>query len=183
AAGRFGISRRPVPPEFFFDRVRRRAPSPRLGHGAWLGCLFTSDNLACRKTGAAHPPFRSRQPDAPGRTQSNPEETVSGNRVVKAFGMEEFEIRKFRAAAQRLLRETMRWVRAYVASSPLMDLLQPVVISLLLLYARDKILAKQMTLGMFFAFVVALFKSYEPVKRMGSVYQQFQQAEGATIQV
>ena len=97
------------------------------------------------------------------------QETVSGNRVVKAFGMEEFEIRKFRAAAQRLLRETMRWVRAYVASSPLMDLLQPVVISLLLLYARDKILLKQMTLGMFFAFVVALFKSYEPVKRMGSV--------------
>jgi subfamily B ATP-binding cassette protein MsbA len=111
------------------------------------------------------------------------QETVSGNRVVKAFGMEEFEIRKFRAAAQRLLRETLRWVRAYVASSPLMDLLQPVVISLLLLYARDKILVKQMTLGMFFAFVVALFKSYEPVKRMGSVYQQFQQAEGATIQV
>ena len=111
------------------------------------------------------------------------QETVSGNRVVKAFGMEEFEIRKFRAAAQRLLRETMRWVRAYVASSPLMDLLQPVVISLLLLYARDKIRLQQMTLGMFFAFVVALFKSYEPVKRMGSVYQQFQQAEGATIQV
>jgi ATP-binding cassette, subfamily B, bacterial MsbA len=111
------------------------------------------------------------------------QETVSGNRVVKAFGMEEFEIRKFRKAARRLLRETMRWVRAYVASSPLMDLLQPVVISLLLLYARDKILAKQMTLGMFFAFVVALFKSYEPVKRMGSVYQQFQQAEGATLQV
>ena len=61
------------------------------------------------------------------------QETVSGNRVVKAFGMEEFEIRKFHAAAHRLLRETMRWVRAYVASSPLMDLLQPVVISLLLL--------------------------------------------------
>src|SRR5437588_7431924 len=111
------------------------------------------------------------------------QETVSGNRVVKAFGMEEFEIRKFRKAAQRLLRETMRWVRAYVASSPLMDLLQPVVIALLLLYARDKIRLQQMTLGMFFAFVVALFKSYEPVKRMGSVYQQFQQAEGATIQV
>jgi ATP-binding cassette, subfamily B, bacterial MsbA len=111
------------------------------------------------------------------------QETVSGNRVVKAFGMEEFEIQKFRGGARRLLRETMRWVRAYVASSPLMDLLQPVVISLLLLYARDKILLKQITLGMFFAFVIALFKSYEPIKRMGSVYQQFQQAEGATIQV
>jgi len=111
------------------------------------------------------------------------QETVSGNRVVKAFGMEAFEIAKFRTASRRLLRETMRWVRAYVASSPLMDLLQPVVISLLLLYARDKIRDQQMTLGMFLAFVIALFKSYEPVKRLGSAYQQFQQAEGATIQV
>jgi subfamily B ATP-binding cassette protein MsbA len=111
------------------------------------------------------------------------QETMSGNRVVKAFGMESFEIRKFRRAAQRLLRETMRWVRAQVLTSPLMDLLVPVVIALLLLYARDKIRLQEMTTGMFFAFVYALFKSYEPIKRMGSVYQQFQQAEGATIQV
>jgi len=111
------------------------------------------------------------------------QETVTGNRVVKAFGMEDFEIRKFREAARRLLRETMRWVRAQVGTSPLMDLLQPVVISLLLLYARDKIRHEQMTIGLFVAFVYALFKSYEPVKRMGAVYQQFQQAQGATTQV
>jgi len=111
------------------------------------------------------------------------QETVSGNRIVKAFGMEHFEIRKFRGAASRLLRETMRWVRAQVVTSPLMDLLQPVVISLLLLYARDKIRLHEMTVGLFFTFVYALFKSYEPVKRMGSVYQQFQQAQGATTQV
>ena len=111
------------------------------------------------------------------------QETVGGNRIVKAFGMEDFEIRKFRAAASRLLRETMRWVRAQVVTSPLMDLLVPIVISLLLLYARDKIRLHQMTVGLFFAFVYALFKSYEPVKRMGAVYQQFQQAQGATVQV
>jgi subfamily B ATP-binding cassette protein MsbA len=77
----------------------------------------------------------------------------------------------------------MRWVRAQVATSPLMDLLQPVVISLLLLYARDKLRQQEMTIGLFVAFVYALFKSYEPVKRMGAVYQQFQQAQGATAQV
>jgi subfamily B ATP-binding cassette protein MsbA len=97
--------------------------------------------------------------------------------------MEDFEIGKFRAAAKRLLRETMRWVRTQVVSSPLMDLLLPVVISLLLLYARDKIRHEQLTIGLFFTFVYALFKSYEPVKRMGAVYQQFQQAQGATTQV
>jgi len=111
------------------------------------------------------------------------QETVSGNRVVKAFGMEDFEISKFRVAAQGLLRETLRWVRAYALSSPLMDLLQPVVIALLLLYARQRIRLHELTLGLFVAFVYALFKSYEPVKRMGTIYQQFQQAQGATTQV
>lgn len=111
------------------------------------------------------------------------QETVGGNRVVKAFGMENFEARRFQEAARRLVRETMRWVRAYVATSPIMDLLQPVVIALLLLYARDKIRLHQMTLGLFFAFVYTLFKSYEPTKRIGAIYQQFQQARGATTQV
>lgn len=111
------------------------------------------------------------------------QETVSGNRVVKAFGMEDSETRKFGLAARRLLRETMRWVRAQVVTSPLMDLLQPVVIALLLLYARDKIVHHQMTIPLFITFIAALFKAYEPVKRLGAVYQQFQQAEGATTQV
>ena len=111
------------------------------------------------------------------------QETVSGNRVVKAFGMEDFEISKFRMAARRLLRETLRWVRAYALSSPLMDLLQPIVIAMLLLYARQRIRMQELTLGLFVAFVYALFKSYEPVKRMGTIYQQFQQAQGATTQV
>jgi len=111
------------------------------------------------------------------------QETITGNRIVKAFGMEDFEINKFRTAAKRLLRETMRWVRAQVGTSPLMDLLLPVVISLILLYARDKIRLQQMTVGRFFTFVYALFKSYEPIKRMGAVYQQFEQAQGATTQV
>jgi subfamily B ATP-binding cassette protein MsbA len=111
------------------------------------------------------------------------QETVGGNRIVKAFGMEDFEIKKFRDASRRLLRETMRWVRVQVATSPIMDLLQPVVISLLLLYARDRIKLNLMTPPLFIAFVYSLFKSYEPIKRMGSVYQQFQQAQGATTQV
>ena len=78
----------------------------------------------------------------------------------------------------------MRWVRAAVVTSPMMDLLRPVVICLLLLCtpaARSSI--NLMTIGQFVTFVYALFKSYEPIKRIGNVYQQFQQAHGATTQV
>jgi subfamily B ATP-binding cassette protein MsbA len=111
------------------------------------------------------------------------EETVSGNRVVKAFGMEDFEIGKFRDSARRLLRENMRWIRAAVATSPLMDLLGAVVIVLVLMYARVQIKMGAMTAGIFVTFVYALFKSYEPVKGLGTVYQQFELAFGATAKV
>ena len=111
------------------------------------------------------------------------EETVSGNRVVKAFGMEDFEIGKFRASARHLLRENMRWIRAAVATSPLMDLLGAFVIVLVLMYARVQIKIGAMTAGIFVTFVYALFKSYEPVKGLGTVYQQFELAFGATAKV
>jgi ATP-binding cassette, subfamily B, bacterial MsbA len=111
------------------------------------------------------------------------EETVSGNRVVKAFGMEHFEIGKFRASAERLLRENMRWIRASVGTSPLMDLLGAVVIVAVLMYARVQIKMGAMTAGIFVTFVYALFKSYEPVKGLGTVYQQFELAFGATAKV
>jgi len=108
------------------------------------------------------------------------EETVSGNRVVKAFGMEDFEIGKFRHSARKLLRENLRWIRSVVATSPMMDLLGAVVIVLVLMYARIQIKMGAMTAGLFVTFVYALFKSYEPVKGLGTVYQQFEQAFGAT---
>ena len=111
------------------------------------------------------------------------QETVSGNRVVKAFGMENFEIHKFRDTARRLLRENMRWVKAYVVTSPMMDLLGAVVFAVLLLYARDEIRRGLMTSGMVISFIWSLFRAYEPIKRLGSLYHQFQLAVGASTQV
>lgn len=111
------------------------------------------------------------------------QETISGNRVVKAFGMEGFEIRKFRESARKLLRENMRWIRAFAATSPLMDLLGAVVIALVLLFARGEIKVHRMTTGSFIVFAYALFKAYEPVKRLGTVYQLFLQAVGISTQV
>ncbi len=111
------------------------------------------------------------------------QETVTGNRVVKAFGMEGFEIRKFRQAARDLLRENMRWIRAFAATSPVMDLLGAVVVALILLFARDEIKAGRMSVGLFVSFAYALFKAYEPIKRLSNVYQLFLQAAGVSKQV
>ena len=111
------------------------------------------------------------------------QETISGNRVVKAFGMEKFEIRKFHEEAKRLLRENMRWIRAFAATSPLMDFIGAVVIVLVLYFARGEIKLHRMNVGLFGAFAFALFKASEPLKRLGTVYQLFLQAVGVSAQV
>jgi ATP-binding cassette, subfamily B, bacterial MsbA len=111
------------------------------------------------------------------------QETISGNRVVKAFGMERFEIQKFRDEARRLLRENMRWIRAFAATSPLMDFIGAVVIVMVLYVARGEIKAHRMDVGLFAAFAFALFKAAEPLKRLGTVYQLFLQAVGISTQV
>lgn len=111
------------------------------------------------------------------------QETLSGNRVVKAFGMEGFEIGKFKEASRNLLRENMRWIKAFAATSPLMDLLGAVVVSLVLLFARGEIKMGRMTIGSFGAFTVALLRAYEPIKRIGNIYQLFLQALGVSSQV
>jgi subfamily B ATP-binding cassette protein MsbA len=111
------------------------------------------------------------------------QETISGNRVVKAFGMEGFEIRRFRDASRNLLRENMRWVRALAATAPIMDVLGAVVIAMILLFARGEIKIGRMSIGSFGAFTFALFKAYEPIKRIGSIYQLFVQAVGISSQV
>jgi subfamily B ATP-binding cassette protein MsbA len=111
------------------------------------------------------------------------QETFSGNRVVKAFGMESFEVVRFRDAARRLLRDNLRAVRFVVLTSPVMDVLTAVVVAIVLLYARSQIAAGSMTVGTFATFAYALFRAYEPVKSIGGVYQQFERAHGATVQV
>ena len=111
------------------------------------------------------------------------QETVSGNRIVKAFGMERFEIGRFHEAGRKLLRENMRWIRALAATSPIMDVLGALVVSGVLLAARGEINASRMTIGDFGAFIFALFKAYEPVKAIGRAYQLFLQAAGVSAQV
>ncbi len=57
------------------------------------------------------------------------------------------------------------------------------MIAAILLFARDEIKIGRMTIGLFGVFVYALFKAYEPVKRIGSTYQLFLQAAGTSAQV
>lgn len=108
------------------------------------------------------------------------QETISGNRIVKAFSMENWEIARFRKAAKRLFRANLRAVAAAAISSPLMDIFGAIGVALLLLLGRDKIAHGEFTPGTFAAFIIAVFKLYDPVRKFAQFNNNFQQAVGAS---
>ncbi len=110
-------------------------------------------------------------------------ETITGNRIVKAFGMERWEMERFRAAARRLFRANLRVVAAFAISSPLMDILGAIAIALLLLLGRDQINHHGFTEGAFFTFLIAVFKLYDPVRKFAMFNNNFQQAVGASSEI
>jgi subfamily B ATP-binding cassette protein MsbA len=110
-------------------------------------------------------------------------ETVTGNRIVKAFNTELWETLRFRAAAARLFRANLRSVRIQSISSPLMDTIGAVAIALLLWIGRNEILHGRMDASIFFAFIIALFKLYDPVRKFAYYYNSFQQATGASSSI
>lgn len=110
-------------------------------------------------------------------------ETITGNGIVKAFGMELWEMERFRRAARRLFRANLRLASAQAISSPLMDAVGAIGIALLLFLGRNRIAHGQMTTGSFIAFVIAVFALYDPVRKFAMFYNSFQQALGASEEI
>jgi len=111
------------------------------------------------------------------------QETTAGHSIVKAFGMEAFEIRRFRESAARMLQRNLRYVRQQAMASPIIEVFGAITIVGLLTYARLQIKAETMTAGQFTSFVIALLMLYEPVKRLNGIHNIFEQALGASQKV
>ena len=110
-------------------------------------------------------------------------ETVTGNRIVKAFNTEIWEILRFKKAAKRLFRANLRSVRVQSISSPLMDTIGAIAIAMFLFIGRNEIMHGHMTMGLFGAFIILLFKLYDPVRKFAYFYNSFQQAMGASTSI
>ena len=110
-------------------------------------------------------------------------ETVTGNRIVKAFNTELWEVLRFKKAATRLFRANLRSVRIQSISSPLMDTIGAIAIAMFLFIGRNEILHGHMTMGLFGAFIILLFKLYDPIRKFAYFYNSFQQAMGASSSI
>ena len=151
------------------------------GNLAWVLLLFVPVIVfSSRKIGSRVRHTTRHGQDKLAEIQNILHETIIGNRMVKAFNTEDWEISRFRGAARRLFRANLRSVAATAISSPLMDVFGVVGIALLILIGRARIAHNQMTSGAFVAFITAVFSLYNPVRKFALFYNNFQQALGAS---
>ena len=110
-------------------------------------------------------------------------ETIGGNRIVKAFGMEAHEEARFRGENERLLRFAMKSVLISAINSASMEFLGGVGIVAIMLYGGYRIIDGKMTGGSLFSFLAAMISLYTPVKRLASYYASIQQGLAAAERV
>jgi subfamily B ATP-binding cassette protein MsbA len=136
--------------------------------------------LSSRRVGRSVRTTTRRGQDKLAEIQNIVQETITGNGIVKAFGMEHWEMTRFRRASDRLLSANMRSVAVQAISSPLMDALGAVLLALLLWYGRNFFILHGVSEGTFIAFLGAVIMLYDPLRRMPVYYNNFQQAVGAS---
>ena len=97
------------------------------------------------------------------------QETISGTRIVKAFGMEKYENKRFAGENERFFKLNMKAVSVKALSHPLMEFLGGLGIAAVIFYGGYNVLAGKSTPGTFFSFLTAVLMLYEPVKRLTNV--------------
>jgi len=110
-----------------------------------------------------------------GALSSMLQESIVGQRVVKAFGREQFEIGRFEGKNQELTRTFLKSERVRALTGPVNELLGSCAIAGVIFYGGFSVIVGARTQGDFLAFLVALFLLYDPFKkltRMNSTVQQ-----------
>ncbi len=118
-----------------------------------------------------------------GGLQSLLQETIQGNRVVKAFGMEDYERRRFNTELRRLFRLYMRVARIKAFTSPMVEVLAALGVVVVLWYGTASVVSGTRTVGSFGAFFAAMLLVYEPFKRLSRTNNSIQQGIAAAERV
>jgi subfamily B ATP-binding cassette protein MsbA len=107
-------------------------------------------------------------------------ESFTGNRIIKAYNLEDAVLSDFRKTIHKFVSHTMRVVRANELPSSAMEFLGGVGIALVLGYVA---MHGEKSPGDFIAFVMAIFAMYQPIKSLTRMHNQLHQAQAASQRV
>ena len=94
------------------------------------------------------------------------QETIQGNRVVKAFGMEAYERERFAKENRRLFQHSLKAGRLRSFVPPMVELVAAFGVAAVVWYGGSSVISGERTQGAFVAFLTAMLLLYEPFKHL-----------------
>ena len=110
-------------------------------------------------------------------------ETFAGNKIIKAFGMEAYEKKRFYKKTFDLFKLEMKAVIARSLSSPVMEFIGGLGIAFIIWYGGSKVIEGTSSPGTFFSFMAAVLMLYDPVKKLSGLNNAIQQGLAAADRV
>jgi len=111
------------------------------------------------------------------------QETFSGIKVVKAFGLEEREIEKFVKSNREFYYFAHKDIKYAGLSTPVMELITSLGIAAVIWVGGSSVMHGRMSASEFFSFITAMILFYTPVKRLIGSYNTIQRSIGAASRV
>ncbi|MGH8640504.1 MAG: ATP-binding cassette domain-containing protein, partial [Burkholderiales bacterium] len=109
------------------------------------------------------------------------DEAIGGHKVVKLFGGQDYEQRRFNEEANRARRQTMKQLSATVASAPIVQLIAAVALAVILYYATAG--GARLSVGEFAAFITGMLMLTAPLKRVTEINEHLQKGLAAAESV
>ena len=110
-------------------------------------------------------------------------ETITGVRVVKAFGMEKYESKRFKDANDDLYKNHMRSIMIDSYSYPVIEIIGAAAGATIVAYGGYLIINDQITAGDFTSFVISFFLLNEPVKKLNGFNLKLQEGIAAVQRI
>jgi subfamily B ATP-binding cassette protein MsbA len=112
------------------------------------------------------------------------QETISGVKIVKAFGMEQYENKKFMDETRNFLKLILKVVRIRNTSSPITEILSVIVGVIIIYYGGILVLQERtLTASEFIGFLFAIFQLMPPIKELSSVNNRIQESSAAADRI
>jgi subfamily B ATP-binding cassette protein MsbA len=111
------------------------------------------------------------------------EESIGCHRVVKVFGGQDYEARRFDAGANKVRTFNMKMTSAAAANVPLVQIVVSVALALIIYLAVRQAATEETTVGGFVSFLTALLLVFAPLRRLTGVNQTLQRGLAAAESV
>ncbi len=111
------------------------------------------------------------------------QETFSGIKVIKAFGLERTVVERFRMENQTFLTQYKRFIKYESLAMPISEVIISFGIAAVVYLGGSQVLSGRMSPSELFSFIAAMIMLFNPVKKLQGSYNVLQRSTGAAERV